>query len=73
MAIEIINSDAIPRDLWRQFTVSDLEDEIRVRFRQLYNREPDHIYEVHLGNNTIILAGPVRPEEKIKKGVNNND
>lgn len=71
--IEVINSDEVPRELWRQFTVSDLEDEIRARFKSLYDREPEHIYEVHLGNNTIILAGPVRPEEKIKKGEKYND
>jgi hypothetical protein len=65
--IEVINSDEVPQELWRQFTVSDLEDEIRARFFMLYDREPEHIYEVHYGSQVHILAGPVKFEERKQK------
>ena len=75
MTIEIVTIDQVPdRSTWRQFTAEELESDIRSRFKELYGREPEHIYEVRYPNNTFYLVGPVLPEEKnIRKGEQLND
>lgn len=51
--------------LWRAYSLKETDDEVRAAFRKRFDREPLYVVE----NGTMKLAGPLRPDEAYRTGI----